>query len=134
MPPDRRGGVVTTLTEFLLTCIAEDEGAARFLPETRWYVDEDGCLEIPDGTWADGEDYLPNHHNSWYLVLDPARVLAECAAKRRIVELHGDNSVGSCSLCATRDTGDPLPYPCQTLRLLAMPYAGHPDYDGSWAS
>lgn len=54
------------------------------------------------------------------------RVLAEVDAKRRIVELaaeyipeleHGDN--GEWALDAT-------------LRLLALPYADHPDYDPTW--
>lgn len=45
----------------------------------------------------------------------PTRVLAECAAKRWGVELARD------------DDDDEW-----VLRLLALPYAGHPDYRWEW--
>ena len=43
------------------------------------------------------------------------RALAECEAKRRIVEVHGHRC------------------PCATLRALAQPYRDHPDFDPEWA-
>jgi len=50
---------------------------------------------------------------------DPARVLAECEAKRRIVEY--------CSY----ELGDEYErFP--VLDLLAQPYADHPDFDPAW--
>lgn len=63
---------------------------------------------------------------------DPARVLLECEAKRRIVELHtpahectepGDGFAG---VFGSMD-GSRLAE-CSTLRLLASVYADHPDY------
>ena len=74
---------------------------------------------------------------------DPARILAECAAKRAIVELHVEAvryvSIGrpeveslGCETCAGYD--GPLTYPCPTLRHLATPYAEHPDYDAEWSA
>jgi hypothetical protein len=70
---------------------------------------------------------------------DPARVLAEVEAKRRIVECHeswvagnGDTICGRCG----REHIDGRPgghFPCQTLRLLALPYADHPDYRQEWS-
>jgi hypothetical protein len=69
---------------------------------------------------------------------DPARVLAEVEAKRQIMECHeswvagnGDTICGRCE----REHIDGRPgghFPCQTLRLLALPYAGHPDYRQEW--
>lgn len=52
-----------------------------------------------------------------------ADLLAECEAKRRIVEEHllliGPAGMGSNALEGI-------------LRLLALPFADHPDYDESW--
>jgi hypothetical protein len=58
---------------------------------------------------------------------DPARVLAECEARRRIVRLHGNdwNPRGKCQVCD--EVG-----PCDTLCALALPYVDHPDYDEAW--
>ncbi|BFP50005.1 hypothetical protein KCMC57_63730 (plasmid) [Kitasatospora sp. CMC57] len=74
---------------------------------------------------------------------DPARVLAEVDAKRRIIDEHADD-FGDCRVCADPATSSDdvdgnrdwsrtaKPSPCQTLRLLALPYAGHPDYRPEW--
>jgi hypothetical protein len=111
------------LHEFLIARVSEDEAAARRLPESRWYVDDDGCLEQPIDEGPDGEDILPNHHNSWHLALDPARVLAECESKRRIVEMmRASYSENDVEYWALHDA----------LQLLALPYASHPDYDENW--
>jgi hypothetical protein len=56
---------------------------------------------------------------------DPARVLAECEAKRRILDLHRSGEV--CDPCSGWLGTDPAA-DCPTLRLLALPYADHPDY------
>src|SRR5207248_2405491 len=73
----------------------------------------------------------------------PERVLAECAAKRRIVELHQDGNAdlrwdgdpdplpGFCTVCHNRSEHEQERWPCLTLRLLAAPYAEHPD--AGWA-
>jgi hypothetical protein len=51
-----------------------------------------------------------------------ARVLAECDAKRRIIELQRND---------LRD--DPQDWEAdEVLRLLALPYADHPDYRAEW--
>lgn len=61
----------------------------------------------------------------------PARVLASHSAKRRIIALHfrtsylpGDDPDDGCIVCGG--------WPCDTLRLLALPYADHPDYRQEW--
>ncbi|RZE89168.1 DUF6221 family protein [Streptomyces sp. SCA2-2] len=64
---------------------------------------------------------------------DPARVLAEVEAKRQIVKAHGRLDVSE--FCETCDgpSGIPgRPYGCTTVRLLALPYADHPDYRDAW--
>lgn len=71
---------------------------------------------------------------------DPARVLREVEAKRELLDEHGDVNDGSCGTCVDGQWGYPthggsIPqnYPCKTLRLLALPYADHPDYRPEWA-
>jgi hypothetical protein len=49
---------------------------------------------------------------------DPRRVLADCAAKRRLIHWYGDGE----------DIGDGGEF----LRLLATVYADHPDYRPEW--
>jgi len=82
-----------TLTEFLLARIAEDEEMAR--------IDTMGD-HIPLDCWP------------------PDRVLAECEAKRRIVE--GMQPYG---LIDDINSSEILP-------LLALPYDQHPDYQEEW--
>jgi hypothetical protein len=69
--------------------------------------DPDYETAVLDG--ADAADHIARH--------DPARVLAEIEAKRRIVDLteHG--------------CGDDYQ---RVQRALALPYADHPDYDERW--
>lgn len=63
----------------------------------------------------------------------PAFVLADVAAKRQIIEEHY-NDHGLCNVCADEPHYDATwrPYPCKTLRLLALPSADHPDYRKEW--
>jgi hypothetical protein len=49
------------------------------------------------------------------------RAIAECWAHRHLVHLHEDPRHGC------QDD-----YPCTTLRILALPYAHHPDFDDRW--
>jgi len=111
-----------TLTDFLLARIAEDEVAIRrasmFPP--RWVARPDdvgqpiiaGSFRV--ATCAESVmDHIARH--------DPARVLAECEAKRAVVGLHPE-MLGWCQGCAHES------YPCRTLLALALPYADHPDY------
>jgi hypothetical protein len=103
-----------SLTEFLLARIAEDEVAAERA-----------------GSFTPWDETFQND-NYGHLTIQPARVLAECAAKRRIVEelvlpyiaerrrlMNGQPS-----------WGDEHP---DLLRILAAPYADHPDYREEWA-
>lgn len=68
---------------------------------------------------------------------DPARVLAEVAAKRAIIGLHavvepGEwRTVAACAQCGDARTYESymVEWPCPTLRALAQVYADHPDYD-----
>ncbi|WP_432010164.1 DUF6221 family protein [Streptomyces cucumeris] len=60
---------------------------------------------------------------------DPARVLREIDAKRRILAEHALNGW----VCSTCDNGEvEQVFPCPTLRLLALPYADRPGYREAW--
>ena len=62
---------------------------------------------------------------------DPARVLREIDAKRRIVDAHerGPMPKGGTADCA-QCWG--AVWPCPTLRLLALPFADRPGFQESW--
>jgi hypothetical protein len=100
-----------SLTEFLLARIAEDE---------KWVADEDvypfhgdNCPYFSDG----------GHWPS-------ARVLAECEAKRRIVEAAADLESGRALAASGSLIIQGLGH--RLLRILAAPCADHSDYDPVW--
>lgn len=133
-----------TLTDFLLARIAEDEAVARVATSGPWRYaagdeGEDGAVLCavqrgPDlssnfvamtsydglsstscNSDGDGE-HIARH--------DPARVLAECEAKRRIVEE-----------CANMPSNVAPPAAAvyhHVCRRLAAVYADHPDYRDEW--
>lgn len=111
------------LVAFLLDRLAEDEHTARAA----------GSDCGPEWRETDGFDGGPiSEVEARHIARhDPARVLADVAAKRRIIDLHahcpeqawdGSNITGDCRECIDEH------YPCGTLRLLALPFADHPDY------
>lgn len=111
-----------SIAEFLLARIAEDEEQAN-----RSKADEamNPNLRLP-ASWIHGV---------------AARVLAECEAKRRIVELHSVASTYQggtyCAECQSEELEGPWSrrddlYPCPTLEALASVYADHPDYRDEW--
>ena len=134
-----------TLTEFLTARIAEDVELVRQLTTgehaepSRW---RDSRGDIMGETWVLGSRRIAildegnqvsslagEHIARW----DPSRVLAECEAKRRIVdyreqcERDRDEAAEARDLFAARLLAFDA-----TLRALALPYADHPDYDETW--
>lgn len=122
------------IQEFLLERINEDEAVASEATGAQWValpgvnasmVNIDPTL-IRDEKWkydtlghiattsndAAYADHIARH--------DPARVLAECAAKRALVEQVSDVAWGG---YAVRDV---------VLETLAAAYSGHPDYQEEW--
>jgi Family of unknown function (DUF6221) len=74
-------------------------------------------------------------HNATHIARhDPARVLAEVEAKRAILDEHNLSYEGSreCYSCSDKRGDDIEPYPCPTVRLLALPYADRPGYRDEW--
>lgn len=115
---------MTTLTEFLLARIAEDEAVARAatpVGESRTFY----------ATFGAGSD----DWGCYYFNVLPTRILAECAAKRAVVDAC--RQPASCLL--DDDPDDPgewngeVHLAAATLRALAAVYADHPDYRAEWA-
>jgi hypothetical protein len=144
-----------TITEFLLARIAEDEAAicdgwdsdGKARVAVMWTGGEPGYTTVAsdhgDGEWvADGQDVIDPRHVR--VLFDPARVIAECEAKRRIVEEHGEREVASldpgtrgqmflvCRRCCDPMNGRQVVAPCPTLCILTDVYADHPDYRDEW--
>jgi hypothetical protein len=117
--PESPWGSGPRLDEFLLARIAEDERLAAADD-----VRSAASLQ-PDG------------HASPF---DPARVLAECAAKRHIVlscrEVRPDTRILGARPAGMGDfplaPHDQHQLAAVTLALLALPYAGHRDYRAEW--
>jgi hypothetical protein len=123
--------MVPNLDEFLLARIAEDKRMAADAAQqsgTEEWNPEDGS---PAGQ-RNAADHVARY--------DPARVLAECSAKRRIVLACRDSRPDMHFLGARpRGLAEFLLSPSDqhqlaalTLALLALPYAQHSDYRPEW--
>lgn len=119
---------MSEMTSFLLDRIDEDEECAR--DAAGW--DATGA-ERAQGRWSRhgvnsvtsdesrlvvfGDGDAPSGAQADHIArFDPTRVLAECEAKRAIVEMHADE----------------IPGDCAEVRWLASVYADHPYYREEW--
>jgi hypothetical protein len=102
-----------TITEFLLARITEDEAVARTATDDRF-------------SWA-SVDYNSSECETHGTRHNPARTLAECAAKRALVERYWQEDIHSVSE-AEEQCGD-----CLVMYILAAVHADHPDYHPEWA-
>lgn len=137
-----------TLAEFLLARLGEDQAAAEAAANRRW-ITQDNIIELHPMHEDDGFMSFPTradarHAANW----DPARVLAEVDAKRRIVELveaecqKADRANRRAAAMVADQVGRPdlVPPPrgdriadrSPVLRLLALPHAEHRDYREEW--
>lgn len=115
---------VVRLAEFLLARIDGDEQAGRARPSYDEGRHEGGAAWELDPS----PEYLT-------IYISPGRVLAECDAKRRIIEWHkigANDEDGSCHRWYGDGNDTESDMTCQTLRALALPYADHPDYREEW--
>jgi len=154
--------MTTTLPDFLLQRLDKDEAVARAASAPRW-VEVSGLVASADdkvtpngftyrplitpGGSINNDDPLEDGDAAHIARHDPARVLAEVAAKRAIVNLHAEvtgstafygddietpHGSPACSTCGTWGEYAEA-WPCPTLRYLAQPYADHADYEQAWA-
>lgn len=147
---------MTGINEFLVARLREDEAQARDAASrnaAQWSCPASAVLDVGDDDFVLVHDSgVGEHMRRW----DPARVLREVETKRRILDLHKVNVEVEgapprfphphvryqqgrvtywCDRCDhDRDYGH-ISGPdegCPTLRLLAAPYADHPDFNPTW--
>jgi hypothetical protein len=99
----------------------DDERVARAAKAEPWNF-------YSDGHYGAVAEFL----NRWDPT-DPARVLAEVEAKRRILDEHAPDDADLerkyCTRCGDWPT---VEWPCPTVRLLAQPYAGRDGWRDEW--
>jgi len=93
---------MSDLSEFLLARIAEDEAGCRI-----------ALAVVPDHEWA-------------------GFVLAECAAKRAVIQIQPSDTQSCGAYHPQYDTFHPDGHPNEVLCILATVYADHPDFDQRW--
>lgn len=113
-----------TLAEFLLARLAETEQVARSAQTEPLSGEVCQLWEVQD--WVELDIEVLAHVNRH----DPARVLAEVAAQRRIIAAYGEACVNPSG--EMRDYGHEEGLE-EAMRLLALPHAAHPDYRPEWA-
>lgn len=110
------------LAEFLLARLADDFEVAQ--RESAW----------PNGKPRSPQDWehVAGEADSMLVgMFSPARVLAEVEAKRELLGLHPTDPLGHCR-CQEEDGVVYGQEPCLTKRLLALPFAEHPECHPSW--
>lgn len=110
------------LVEFLRARLAEDE-AQQQDSSTRWHRKD--CEAVPDVLY-------PDRDTGECDCGVPARILAEAAAKREILA-YAMRRVSCGDAHPQEDMYHPDGHTSMVLlRLLALPYATHPDYCEEW--
>lgn len=124
------------LVAFLNARLDEDEREAEAAfsnqedPEHGWGTD--GRAVTPH-VGVIHEDVQRAHVAKWH----PGRVLADCAAKRAVVEVLAKQAA-ACPPDDWPEDGEIMKAPLadnarHLLRLLVQPYSGHPHFHPSWA-
>jgi hypothetical protein len=145
---------VTSIVDFLRARLDDDEQVAQAAGGDRWALQGHPSETIAvydsarDPVVYD-EGYPTDEQAEHIARHDPARVLAEVDAKRRILDeyalvarLH-DEAAARISVASPRPAGadldtwsrsqHELPIYDGVLRLLALPHRDHPDYRPEWA-
>lgn len=124
------------LAAFLLAQIEREEQFARFVGDDnpQWHLYDGNAVTSDDGTTLVAECQM--RIDAEYIVhWDPARVLAECESKRVVLGLyldamqHRDTEANATTRMFAEQSCDDLH---TVVRLLALPFADHPDYDPAW--
>ena len=128
-----------TITDFLLARTAEDEAlaqAAEISMHGERHTERWDYTSYVLGAERDSTEAQDMFIREFW----PARVLAECAAKRAIILEHSE--LDPCEMdprftISRRSgalSGANRPMPCTTIRALASAYSDHPDYQLRWAA
>ncbi|MEU8346203.1 DUF6221 family protein [Spirillospora sp. NPDC048832] len=130
------------LVEFLRARLARDEQIARDCASAPWKAAPSGTVGIdtdepaPTAESATKAEFVAKAENDAYAEHiarhDPARTLAEVAARRRIVDDYEKNTwiLGQGHRTPELEAAQAVRE--SVLRLLALPYATHPAYQEEW--
>ncbi|MBT3077622.1 MULTISPECIES: DUF6221 family protein [Streptomyces] len=125
------------LVTFVKARLDEDEQVAQAATQGEWVWSRE--FVTPPGYHHRTIGPLEPGDSAHIARQDPARTLREVEAKRQLLDEHQDVNDGSCGTCVdgrwgypTHGGSSPQPYPCRTLRLLALPYSDHTDYQEKW--
>ena len=124
---------MSALVEFLTARYDEDEQAARSASPGPWHLNAEGdeVMAVDDIMVAGAFALSGNQQRATAAHIarhDPARVLREVSAKRRIVYLAAQLP----KLTAVNLFDNDKDAWAETLKQLALPYADHPDYREEW--
>ncbi|MFJ9374419.1 DUF6221 family protein [Streptomyces sp. NPDC101455] len=131
---------MTEQVQWLVKQFDEDERIARRVESSWRQIGETGVIvasdgnraeECANGNWTGIAEHIVEH--------DPERVLREVAAKRQLVQAHAkDDHFDGCTICDSGNNscgcmcGSHWTYPCDTIKILALPYADRPGYQEAW--
>lgn len=129
----------SVIADFLLKRIGEDEYLARtcLLEENLHPYGDERIPAIDPSEWGNlARNYLGGEMGEHCAQQHPLRTLAECSAKRAIIEsltstaaAHAnETNLGQKLVLAGMDTGLRL-----ALQYLTLPYRDHPDFNEDWA-
>ena len=136
-----------TVTDFMLARLAEDEITARAATDGPWKVDNEIYTEYigsPSGAvvsgsrWGGEASVFDNTADAIHIARhDPARVLAQCAAMRKIVEQWQEGAGRLDDQGRPAYLFDPLASALLKshagwLRILASIWSDHPDWREEW--
>lgn len=139
------------ITEFLTACVKDDERLALGSYPGPWVTDLDDALDenVTNESgqivaWVRARPFT-DATRSHIARHDPARVLREVAAKRKLIELHAPavihgekggadwyNRMTICRTCTPSQQFPETAWPCDTVKLLASVYADRPGYKEEW--
>lgn len=136
---------MTDIADFITARLVEIEEIANRAADGsgrgRWQA-VDGQVQAVDGGdiavagFAFHDDHQPllPEHAQHIALHDPETVLAECYAKRRLVEFWSQayQNPSDANRFAGPDWDRVRANAVWTLRHLALPYANHPDYQTAW--
>ena len=140
-----------TLTEFLLARIAEREAVARAATYGPWrynpakvnaidrsesvFAGKPGTMAITVASTGPSDDPQSMSDAAHIALHDPARILAECAAKRAVIKaawsdhclIEGEWGGGQSQGAMSAKNDNPA-----VVEALASVYADHPDFQEEW--
>lgn len=143
---------MTTLVDFLQARLTEIETVANaaveitpgqaaewtseyapFCDEPYWTIGtKHGTDHIVQGGYEGGGTETEENANH-IAFHDPKHELRMVDALRRILTEHTcTDDCEYCRACSGDYGADPTLAPCQTIRLMALPFDQHPDFDESW--